>query len=64
MNWFSVAVFHVIFLHPHKRGIRIGFGVAIAIAKAGFLLLILGESWKKVLPNLFQGLLPGTAGFA
>lgn len=60
----QLAIFHVIFLHPHKRGVRVCFGIAVAITKAGFLLLILGESGKKILPNLFQRLLQGTALFA
>nr|WP_228728220.1 hypothetical protein [Brevibacillus composti] len=62
--WLQLAIFHVIFLHAHKRGVRIGFRVAVAIAKAGFLLLILGEARKEILPNLFQRPLQGTARFA
>ncbi|MNI74895.1 hypothetical protein D3C73_1310080 [compost metagenome] len=60
----QLSILHVVFLHPHKRSIRVRLGVAVAIAKAGFLLLILSEPGQKILPNLFERLFQGTARLA
>ena len=30
---FELSVFHVVFLHPLERGIRVGFGIAVPVSQ-------------------------------
>jgi hypothetical protein len=32
VGWFKLTITHVVFFHPHKGGIGIGFGITVALA--------------------------------